>query len=512
MFQMTHSTLPNLTSRLCSTNDPAFPVHSPLPDVFAFANGMLNIRTLEFCSFEQLSSRHPTWGSSGALNFIHEWFDPLWLVQPLDKLAVPGYDDILRTQNYTPDTIALLDAMLGRLFFPVNFTDHLQVMPVLLGIGASGKSTIGKAVTAILGAANVGILPSTGEIVFGLMGLPGKHLLLCTEMKEDFNLPMANLQNMITGEAVPVAVKNQARTQVDAWGMPILLMGNAVPIAFMQDTGGAMERRSVVFRMDVKPASQDPMVALRFMANLGPFLVRCLRRYTELYKLYGVKASEDMAKRFRANCIDRNPQMLAFQAAFKGDTSTSAAFLEALTVDFAVGIHDDLDANAAATGTAPGIVPTDAPLMELFHWMSKATRSSASAAAAGSAAAAAAGSAAAAAVKRFPNLAFTTEAIQLAVNASRLGSTFRPDMYGTLAHDYRVPFKELETIFKQWQAANRLTVNRTGTNQKGAPKFKTVLSELGLPCSTDMDDLNPTTTWVYGIRRTSMGAPRGPDD
>jgi hypothetical protein len=527
MFQQSHSTLANLTTRLTTVNDPAFPVHCPIQHLIAFVNGILCISTMEFCSFERLSARHPDWSTAGAVNFVKEWFDPLWLVQPLGTLAVPGYDDILSTQQFTEDTVELLDALLGRLFFPVNYRDHMQIMPVMLGTGGSGKSTIAKAIINILGAANVAILPSTVEVIFGMMGLSGKRLIICPEMKEDFNMPMGNLQSMICGESTAVAEKNKGRSQVDAWGVPILLLGNAVPIAFMQDTGGAMERRSVVFRMDVKPATQDPMLGVRFMNNLGPFLVRTLRRYHELVQTYGVDGQEDGARDFRKNRIGRNPQLLAFQAAFQNETSTAVAFREALSANFVIGINEVEGADvggggggagggggvpapaaagaAAAAGTA---MASDAPLMELLHWMTRARRGGGVEADGG-----AGGGAGGGGVKRFAQLAFTTETVQRAVEAARLGTIYSTDRYHSLAKEHRVPIKELSKAFSTWQSENRLTVNKTGTNQKAPPKFKDVLTEMGLPCSTDADDPNPSVTWVYGIRRAAASdPPRGPDE
>jgi hypothetical protein len=528
MFHQSHSTLANLTARLSTVNDMAFPVHSPNQHLIAFVNGMLCISTMEFCSFEQLSVRHPDWGTAGALNFVKEWFDPLWLVQPLGTLAVPGYDDILSTQRFTEDTVELLDALLGRLFFPVNYRDHMQIMPVLLGTGGSGKSTIAKAIMTILGAANVAILPSTVEVIFGMMGLSGKRLIVCLEMKEDFNMPMGNMQSMICGESTAVAEKNKGRTQVDAWGVPIFLLGNAVPIAFMQDTGGAMERRSVVFRMDVKPATQDPMLGVRFMNNLGPFLVRILRRYHELVQVYGVDGHEESARDFRRVRIARNPQLLAFQAAFQNETSTAVAFREALSANFVIGMYAAEGADVVGGGgdggdgagggggvpapaaggaaSAGSVMASDAALMEVLHWMTRARRG-------GGLAADGAGAAAGTGAKRFPGLAFSTETVQKAVDAARLGTIWSTDRYHALSKQYRVAKRELQAAFKQWTTENRLVVNKTGANQKGAPKFETVLAEMGLPCSTDMDDPDPTVVWVYGIRRAAASdPPRGPDE
>ena len=94
-----------------------------------------------------------------------------------------------------------------------------------------------------------------------------------------------------------------------------------------------------------------------------------------------------------------------------------------------------------------------------------------------------------------------------------MGTVWRTDRYHGLAREYRVPIKELERAFKQWTTDNRLAVNKTGANQKGPPKFKTVLAEMGLPCSTDMDDPDPAVVWVFGIRRAAASdPPRGPDE
>jgi hypothetical protein len=476
-------TLPHqLQEYLAKTKDPAFPKHEPHPTLFAFNNGMYSIIENRFCSFDALP---PEWELRGALNFLPEHFDPIWTVQPLDCLGVPGYDDITRTQGYAADTIAYLDAFLGRLLLPLSTFDTWQMALVFLGTAGSGKSTIARAVALLVREQNVGNLPSNCEEQWAVATLVGKVCVMCTEMKQDFRLPNSVLQCMIAGDPVTVHEKFKTAYEKSPWTTQVMLVGNVMPAAWYADEGNPMLRRAMIFNANVKPSTQDPSIQARFFENLGPFLVRISRRYRELVDR--VKASE--AAGDKCHVRDFMPaQVVAFHNAFKNETSTAAVFLDHILPMYDLGFRDDGNASSSMD------LVRDADLVQLFRFLREAR------------------AAAAPNSPRFPTV-LLNEAVKQAVDAlqaqddddggpargrGRQGLTQQG--LRTYAVDMRVPFREIQALYTQWWKDTSVGAGLAGTRGKAAPNFQHMLSEIGLPVSVDMDH-SPSEKFIFGLSR-----------
>jgi hypothetical protein len=453
----------HLASHLAESSDPAFPHHTPKTLLFAFANGVYAVQegvSGVFYTHDELPQSH---GEAGAINFINEFFDPMWTVQPLDTLAVPGYDDILRTQNYTADSVAFLDALLGRQLFKAGVLDDWAVAPVLLGTAGSGKSTIAKALMMLVREQNVGLLPSNCEEQYAVASLVGKVMVMCTEMKEGFKLPLSVLLCMITGDPVSVHAKYKDVFDKSSWDSHVMLMGNVIPLSWLADPGGSMERRAMVFRLDTKPATQDPTIQNRFFQNLGPFLVRITRSYKEL--AVRVKEANRQGKFFR-NFMPR--QVASFQAMFKSQTSVSAAFLDHLMQSYDVGF----------VNVQPIALPQDEELMELFKYMREAVMPGGT--------------------LRFPGLDFKQEVIQNQVQAAGLGRHMTLDQFQAAVKQFRVPFKQLEALFSQWWRDTNPAGRGAGSAK--VPSVVGTLDEIGLVVSTDASHHPASTRFVFGLR------------
>jgi hypothetical protein len=467
-----------LQDYLRETQDPKFPLHTPMTCLFAFNNGMYSIEENRFCPYGALPNR---WATQGAINFVAEHFDPLWTRQPLDALGVPGYDDILRTQGYKPDTVAYLDAFLGRLLYPAKKYDHWQLAIVFLGTAGSGKSSVARAVAMLLRDQNVGNLPSNCEEQWAVATLTGKICVMCTEMKQDFRLPNSVLQTMIAGEPVTVHEKFKNAFDIESWESQLMLVGNVMPTAWYVDEGSPMQRRAMVFHANIKPSSQDPSIQARFYGNLGPFLVRISRRYMEL--VARVDASRDAGGKCHAR--DFMPdQVVAFNNAFKNETSTAAVFLDHLLSMYDLGFRDDF---------APGAVvdlTKDAQLVEFFKYMREAR------------AAAGAGT-----TPRFPQVDLP-EALSLAVHAAAPGTLLTRQGLEEYVLEKRVPLRTLKNIYGSWWKESVAQTGGAGGRggRAAAPDFNNILREIGLPVCVDMDG-SPTERFVFGISvRAATGA------
>lgn len=312
----------NCAQYLASTNDAAFPVHDPKPELYSFLNGMYNVKTNQFFEY-----KHTPADWTGGLNFIPQYFDPILTVQPIRDIKVPGYDAITDCQMYsdpteTEDIRFWLDVFIGRLFFFLGEFDSWQKVIVLQGTGATGKSTIAKAIMRILGERNIGQIPSNAEEQWALATVHDKVMWMCTEMKANFKLSLSVLQNMISGDPVTVHAKFKDAFDIPAWKTHGLLIGNEIPTSWKCDVGGALERRVVVFLLQTKPGSQDPTVQKKFYENLAPFLVRTTRTY-----LYA-------CKKYPSSNFSFPKRMQEFQMTFAGETSAHKRFLDDPMMNF----------------------------------------------------------------------------------------------------------------------------------------------------------------------------------
>ena len=322
--------LSNAEAYMSKTVDDAFPVHVPDTGLFSFLNGMYSIRDNQFYMYDNVPS---SWKSG--LNYIPQYFDPLLVHMPIDCIRVPGYDDILASQHYGAEEAGgskryWLDVFIGRVFFPIGAHDDWQKVLIIKGQGATGKSSIAKAIMKCVGEKNVGIIASNCEPQYALANMQNKTMWACTEMKANFRLDMAAMQNMISGDPVTINAKYKDAVDIGSWQLPGLLIGNEIPKAWMCDVGGALLRRAVLFEFGVNPAKQDSNVVHNFAANLPAFLVRTTRTY-----LQATKANKGV--------LVLPLGMQYFQSTFAKITSPFAQFLaDPLVTDFEYGDEDRL--------------------------------------------------------------------------------------------------------------------------------------------------------------------------
>ena len=260
-------------SFMATANSVMFPEFAPDPKKFSFQNGIYDIRENRFMEYG--STQVP---DCCCVNHIDEYFDPGWCHAPVASLTIPGYDQIVASQEYTAEVRMWLDVFLGRLFFAVGEFDHWEKFLVVKGYAATGKSTIAKAIVQLFGASNVGNIPANCEEQWALASVYNKRVWLCTELKKDWRFPSAVLQSMISGEVVPVHVKNQTAVDIQ-WAIQGAAFGNEEPTAWQNDTMNALYRRVILLPFDITPRTQDPTIQKKFMKNTARFLVRLVRTY-----------------------------------------------------------------------------------------------------------------------------------------------------------------------------------------------------------------------------------------
>lgn len=169
------------------------------------------------------------------------------------------------------DIKTILYCFMGRLLYDLKALDNWEKMLFLLGRPGCGKSTLVDIISKIYEKIDVGTISTKIEAGFGLSSLTNKLLLAGPEIKKDCQLDSADLQSMISGEAMTVRIKQKGALDVN-WDTPIVMAGNAVPGPWQE----AMVRRvvAVVFSHSLDDNQRDPGLASKILKQELPSIIR----------------------------------------------------------------------------------------------------------------------------------------------------------------------------------------------------------------------------------------------
>ena len=201
------------------------------------------------------------------------------------------------------DVSALVFALLGRLFFPVNAhstasghspldcrIDGWQAMMIFKGEARTGKSSLGQMVREYMPPQEVGSIANRAEDVFGLQSLYDKRVVMGLELRKDFTLDTGILQQMIAGEIVSIARKNEDPINDRNWSPSMLFAMNETPQSW-DDAKGAMTRRLVPieFPNKIPQLSQAPVRISGDVHTAVHRSVECTALLRKMYCAYILK-------------------------------------------------------------------------------------------------------------------------------------------------------------------------------------------------------------------------------
>ena len=190
------------------------------------------------------------------------------------KLPQPG-------KALPPEVQRWVYIFLGRLLHDLNTFDSWQIMPFLKGKAGTGKSAIGMVAQSFFQPAQVGVVSNNIEPKFGLSMIADRFIMLCLEVKKDFQMDQGEFQSIVSGELVQLAVKNKEAYQ-KKWTAPGLFCGNEW--AKYQDAQGSIARRLALFNFSfrVKDKHSKPSLQSEIISQeLGALLVKCNMAYRE---------------------------------------------------------------------------------------------------------------------------------------------------------------------------------------------------------------------------------------
>lgn len=170
---------------------------------------------------------------------------------------------------------------LGRLLHDLHTFDSWQIMPFLKGKAGTGKSAIGMVAQSFFQPGQVGVVSNNIEAKFGLSMIADRFVILCLEVKKDFQMSQSEFQSIVSGELLQLAVKNKEAYQ-KKWSAPGLFCGNEW--AKYQDAQGSIARRLALVNFSFSVQDQDSKPNLQsdiIKHELGALLVKCNMAYRE---------------------------------------------------------------------------------------------------------------------------------------------------------------------------------------------------------------------------------------
>lgn len=232
-------------------------------------------------------------------------------------------DRIWEAQDFEEDVIGWAYALMGRMMHNVGSKDGWQVAPFFKGVAGTGKSTILRVIAMFYDAEDVGVLSNNIEGKFGLAAHYKKFICICYEMRKDFGLSQAELQSMITGEEMCIAVKFQMAVSNVKWDPPLAAAGNMT--ASWVDTNGAMSRRWVFFEFTKSVGRPDPQLMDKIKAELPRIIQKCAKSYLEKVRAYGKRGPYSTDENGEPLCL---PEYFHIQAeALKQSCNSLLSFI-----------------------------------------------------------------------------------------------------------------------------------------------------------------------------------------
>ncbi len=175
------------------------------------------------------------------------------------KLHCPSLLNLMTYQKWEEDVQRQLCIMIGRCMYYVG-TDNWQVIPFMLGLAGTGKSTIIMLVKMIYEAMDVSVLSNNMQTTFGMDTVADKFMFIAPEVKSNFKLDQSEFQSMVTGESMSLNVKNKITKNIENWVVPGIMAGNEV--FGYTDAAGSIVRRIVLFmfKRKIKKEHSDPLL------------------------------------------------------------------------------------------------------------------------------------------------------------------------------------------------------------------------------------------------------------
>lgn len=272
------------------------PKYSPNRHMHAFSNGIYITKLHKFFKFSQMASIPPEYADQHCCSYKRNIpFDEYTLVEdtpnPEDfrNIFTGPMDAMLEYQfGEDQDTIDWFWALVvGKMLYEINELDRWQVLPFIIGVAGSGKSTIANVIKDFYEVGDVEILSNNMERQFGLSSLdPDKGLMLymCTEVRKNFQLDQATFQSMVSGESIQLSTKHKTPRTVTIL-TPGLFCGNQPPL--WDNAGRSVSRRIAFFHFTKFVIESNTNYESEMKSLIASILVKGNLAYKHMVSRYG---------------------------------------------------------------------------------------------------------------------------------------------------------------------------------------------------------------------------------
>jgi len=220
------------------------------------------------------------------------------------SIETPNIDRVFRYQGFTRDELLWFYVLAGRMLYNLNTHDGWTVIPFLLGLAGTGKSSITDGlIGSLYDRSMVGILGNNMERQFGLSAIVDCLIYVAPEIKKDFSLEQATFQSMTSGESITVAEKFKTAYST-TFKAPGWLSGNELP--GWSDNSGSIRRRLVIFRFDKRVTNMDNELGEKMRRELPRFIVKANRAYREMADRHGTKNIWDVISKEFVEARDKS--------------------------------------------------------------------------------------------------------------------------------------------------------------------------------------------------------------
>ena len=251
----------------------------------------------------------------------------------LEEIQMPNLIKIFQDQGWSPETVMLKLATLGRTFWPAGALDSCQYWPCDWGVGGSGKSTVQDVFKYLFHWQDVGIFGADQEDTFSRDSLPDKRIIIAPEVRGDnFGCSLAFFLSIVAGDSVRIPVKYGQPRDVENFPVQGLMATNELPKAYLSDPKGSVARRILVFPWPRVISPRDPTLKGRIIKEELPAVLRaCVVAYHQLPKHVDVMSDYPLA-----------PEMAAARARLQRASNSMVDFL--LSEDYVVlGDHQRVE-------------------------------------------------------------------------------------------------------------------------------------------------------------------------
>jgi len=158
--------------------------------VFSFKNGIYACSTDTFYPYGAVTLSEDTISA----NYFDIDMDEGILEQHWHDIETPNVEKIFMDQKMSVTLRRWFYVMAGRMMYDLGERDGWQVIPFLLGVAGSGKSTItDMLIGSLYDRVDVGVLSNNCERQWAVSGLINSLLWVCPEVKDDFQLEQVRI-------------------------------------------------------------------------------------------------------------------------------------------------------------------------------------------------------------------------------------------------------------------------------------------------------------------------------